>query len=80
MIAGHITKKDARKRMAIGERHFRRLFEAYKAGGDAALVHKSRGTVSTRAYPEEKKQKVITLYREKYEGFGPTLNAACMKV
>jgi len=75
VIAGHITKKDARKRMAVGDRHFRRLFHAYQAGGDAALVHKSRGKVSTRAYPEEKKQKIIALYREKYEGFGPTFAA-----
>jgi transposase len=72
VIAGFISKKDARKRLALGDRQFRRIFAAYKANGDKALVHKSRGKTSTRAYPAEKKEKILSIYREKYLDFGPT--------
>lgn len=73
IFSSHISKKDARKRLKISARQLRRLLANYRQGGDAALLHKSRGKRSTRAYPEEKKTRVLTLYREKYAGFGPTL-------
>ena len=72
VIAGFISKKDARKRLALSSRQFRRIFTAYNANGDKSLVHKSRGKPSTRAYPAEKKKKILAIYREKYWDFGPT--------
>ncbi len=72
VVAGNISKKDARKRLKIGPRQLRRSFARFLAEGDAGLVHKSRGKRSTRAYPEETKSKILRLYREKYLDFGPT--------
>lgn len=72
ILAKNISKKDARKRLQISSRQLRRLIVKYKQEGDAALVHKSRGKPSTRAYPEEKKTKILQIYREKYMDFGPT--------
>src|SRR5665648_996022 len=72
VIAGFISKKDARKRLTLSSRQFRRIFVTYKANGDKGLVHKSRGKTSTRAYPEEQKEKILAIYREKYLDFGPT--------
>jgi transposase len=69
---GQIRKKDARKRLRIGDRQLRRLIAKYRREGDEGLVHKSRGKRSTRAYPEEKKQKILQAYRERYRDFGPT--------
>src|SRR3990167_10409576 len=71
--AKNISKKDARKRLHISARQLRRLIAKYKQEGDAALVHKSRGKRSTRAYPDEIKSKTLSIYREKYVDFGPTL-------
>jgi len=73
IAAKHISKKDARKRLHISARQLRRLIAKYKQEGDVALVHKSRGKRSTRAYPDEIKSKVLGIYREKYVDFGPTL-------
>lgn len=73
IAAGNISKKDARKRLKISARQLRRIIAKHKKEGDCGLVHQSRGKRSTRAYPEEKKTKVLQLYREKYGDFGPTL-------
>jgi len=73
IAAKNISKKDARKRLHISARQLRRLIAKYKQAGDAALVHKSRGKRSTYACSEEKKSKILQIYREKYIDFGPTL-------
>lgn len=73
IAAKNISKKEARKRLHIGARQLRRLIAKYKQEGDAALVHKSRGKRSTRAWPDEIKSKILSVYREKYVDFGPTL-------
>lgn len=72
IAAKNISKKDARKRLQISDRQLRRLIAKYKQEGDSALVHKSRGKPSTRAYPDAKKAKILQIYREKYIDFGPT--------
>ncbi len=72
VIAGFISKRDAKKRLAISSRQFRRIFAVYKANGDKGLVHKSRGKTSSRTYPADKKEKILGIYREKYLDFGPT--------
>lgn len=73
ILLGQIRRKDARKRLRISDRQLRRLIAKYREEGDEGLVHKSRGKPSTRAYPDEKKQQVLKIYREKYMDFGPTL-------
>lgn len=75
VIAGFIRKKDARKHLGLSSRQFRRIFANYKGCGDIALVNKSRGKPSGRAYPVEMKEKALLIYREKYVDFGPTLAA-----
>lgn len=69
----NISKKEARKRLQISARQLRRLIVKYKQDGDVALVHKSRGKRSSYACPEEKKSKILQVYRKKYIDFGPTL-------
>ncbi len=75
VIEGHICKKDARRRLGMSDRQFRRIFVKYRREGDSALVHKSRGKASTRAYPLWHKAKVLNVYCDKYLEFGPTLAA-----
>jgi len=50
-----------------------RIVGRVKEEGPQGVVHQSRGRESNRKYPEEFKERVIELYRQNYEGFGPTL-------
>ena len=72
---GHLTKKDAAKRLYLSYRQLRRIYNRYVKEGDEGLIHKSRGKASNNAYPIEMKNAVIKLYEEKYWDFGPTLAA-----
>jgi hypothetical protein len=59
--------------LSLSVRQIRRIVKRVKAEGDRGVVHRSRGRFSNRAFPGKNKERVIELYREKYEGFGPTL-------
>jgi REP element-mobilizing transposase RayT len=43
--------------------------------GAAGIRHKSRGRQSSRKTPKKLSERLIELYRQKYQGFGPTLAA-----
>lgn len=68
-----LSQKDAVLRLKLSYRQVKRRYNRYLREGDAGLVHKSRGKPSTRAYSQEKRERVIELYQEKYIGYGPTL-------
>lgn len=70
---GELSQKDASKRLYLSYRQTKRVYQKYLKEGDEGLVHKSRGKESTRAYPQEMKETVLSLYQEKYWDFGPTL-------
>jgi molybdenum-dependent DNA-binding transcriptional regulator ModE len=73
--AGHRTLASAAPLLGVSYRHVRRLYKAFVAGGDAALVHKARGRPSNRGHGPDVKARVLARYRERYVGFGPTLAA-----
>ena len=73
VLSHHITKNEAATRLNISYRHLNRLLKDYALGGDASLVHKSRGKPSSRAYPADVKEKVLKLYRTHYKSYGPQL-------
>ena len=52
-----------------------RRLRRYRAGGDAGLVHASRGRLSNRAYSQELRDRAVELVGTQYKGFGPTLAA-----
>lgn len=70
---GSITQLDASKRLCLSYRQTKRTYQRYLKEGDAGLIHRSRGQASPRAFSVPMKEKVITLYNEKYWDFGPTL-------
>lgn len=72
---GHITQKAAASMLGLSERQVRRLVRAVKKEGDYGVVHKNRGRRSNRKKPDKMRIKVISLYRRRYQGFGPTLAA-----
>lgn len=84
-VLSRVADKDLRVRHAaemlgVSYRQAKRLWKRYQQEGAKGLVHRSAGRSSNRAKPEEFKQKVLRLVREKYGGdqekrFGPTLAA-----
>jgi transposase len=61
--------------LSLSVREIRRMVKRVRGEGDRGVIHRSRGRSSNRAFPGKNKDRVIELYREKYEGFGPTLAA-----
>lgn len=68
-----ISQKEAAEALSLTERHVRRLFAGYKKEGAIALVSKKRGAPGNHRLPSGVKDLVISLIREKYPDFGPTL-------
>ncbi|MDR3355799.1 MAG: helix-turn-helix domain-containing protein [Spirochaetaceae bacterium] len=72
---GKMTLKAAAGQMRVGYRQWIRLCRAYREGGDAALVHGSRGKQSSRRTTEETRERAVELYRRRYSDFGLTFAA-----
>ncbi len=72
---GQLSLKQAAIRLEISYRQARRLLKRLRKYGAAGLVHKSRGRPSNRTKPLQFRQKVLKIYKELYDGFGPTLAA-----
>ena len=75
LVAKRIKQKHASLQLGISVRQVRRMVKRYKLEGISGLVHKSRGRIGNRAFTQEKKQQVITLIKEQYPDFGPTLTS-----
>lgn len=73
-----MTLREASARLGVCYRQVCRLWQRYRAHGDAGLVHRSRGRVPNRRIDPAVRAAVMAHYRHRYEGFGPTL--ACEKL
>lgn len=67
---GHLTLKEAAKRLKISYRQSKRIWKRYQEEEDGGLIHRSRGRRSSHAYPEDFKTMVISTYQKRYTGFG----------
>jgi transposase len=68
-----ITQREAAERLGLSVRQVKRLYRAWKAGGDAELVSGHRGRVSPRRMGEETLLKIESLLRNTYPDFGATM-------
>ncbi len=75
VFEGVIKQVEASELLLLSDRQIRRLINRVKIEGDIGVAHKSRGKPSGRKLPKNIRDKVITLYRERFVGFGPTLAA-----
>lgn len=73
VINKRITQVTAAAIIGLSERQIGRLTKAVRKEGDRGVAHKSRGKTSNRKISEEVKEKVLRLYKDKYQDFGPTL-------
>lgn len=75
IVEGRMTIREVCEKLGLSYRQCRRSFKRYRQEGDRGLVHANRGRRSNRGKLAEFRQAVLELYRERYEGFGPTLAA-----
>ncbi|TSA00336.1 MAG: ISNCY family transposase [Deltaproteobacteria bacterium] len=75
---GRVTLKIAALRLGVTYRQLRRIWKRFQDEGDPGLIHRGRGRPSNRSKPVSLRHRAIRRYRERYEGFGPTL--ACEKL
>ena len=75
VTAGRMTLKRAAELLSLSYRQVLRAYARFRAEGDRGLMHRRRRQASNRRTAEAVKAAVLTRYRERYEGFGPTLAA-----
>lgn len=73
VLEGELKQVDAAGMLSMSTRQVRRIVERIRNEGDEGVIHKLRGEESNRKTADKVKDKIIRLYRKKYEGFGPTL-------
>ena len=70
-----LTTKAAGQLLGLERRQVFRLLKAYRTKGPSGLISKRRGRRSNRRKPEALRRAVLTIIRQWYWDFGPTLAA-----
>src|SRR5260370_5810894 len=73
--SGRLRVADACTLMGLSRRQVFRLLRGLRDGGAASLVSKRRGRPGNRQLPVAIRQLALTLVRDRYRDFGPTLAA-----
>jgi len=68
-----LKQTEAAEKLDLSYRQIKRITKRIKEEGDKGIAHRTRGQPSHNKMPDKVKNKVITLCRGKYKGFGPTL-------
>ena len=73
VVEGRLRCFQAAERLELCERQISRLCRRYEAGGPAGLVSGKRGRPGNRKLDEGLALRALTIIRERYADFGPTL-------
>ncbi|KAA1185243.1 ISNCY family transposase [Rhizobium tropici] len=73
VIAGRMTMVSAAQVLDLSERQVRRLLERIRTRGAASIRHKAIGRPSNNRISDGVRDYAVTLVRERYADFGPTL-------
>lgn len=73
-----IKQEDASKQLDISVRQVQRILQQYRLYGSAGLISKKRGSPSNNSISHNIANQAISIIRDKYPDFGPTL--ACEKL
>ncbi|QDU92491.1 ISNCY family transposase [Lignipirellula cremea] len=76
--SGTMSLRQASEVLGVSYRQAKRIWSRYQQQGDAGLLHQARGRASNRQPTAETKERALTLYREQYADYGPTLAAECL--
>ncbi len=75
---GKLSVAAAGRLMGVCYRQAKRIWHRFKQGGDAGLVHRSRGQRGPRRKAAGMQRQVLARYQQRYPDFGPTLAAEKM--
>jgi hypothetical protein len=75
LVAGRVGVDDAAALMGVTRRQVFRLRKAFLADGPAGRASRLRGKPGNRRVPDPIRRQVLSIIRERYAGFGPTLAA-----
>ena len=75
---GLFKLREAAALMRVSYRQAKRIWHRFKKGGDAGLVHRSRGQPGPRRKAAGLQRQVLARYQQRYPDFGPTLAAEKM--
>jgi len=75
VINNKITQLEAANVLSLSTRQIRRIAKEVRVQGGIAMMHKSRGRLSNRATHQGTKDKILSLCKSKYQGYGPTFTA-----
>lgn len=67
--AAEFSQLEAAELLGVGERTFRRWRQRYEEDGDAGLLDRRLGKVSSKRVPADREAEVEALYRDRYNGF-----------
>jgi len=70
---GELKLREATELLEISYRQGKRIYKRYREKGEKGLVHRLRGRPSNSRKDAALREAVLDRYRERYEGFGPTL-------
>jgi len=68
-----INQQEASEFLKLSDRQIRRIVKRVKIEGESGVVHRSRGRPGNRSIKVSFRSKILKLYRNCYEDFGPTL-------
>ncbi len=72
---GRLSVQNGANLLDVTKRQMFRLLKTYRTDGAAAIRHKARGKAPNNKIHKAKRDYAVTLLKEKYEDFGPTLAA-----
>lgn len=75
VIEKRLRRRDAASQLQLTERQVQRLMNRYRESGAAGLTNARRGKPGTHRIDDALRCQTLTLLRENYVGFGPTLAA-----
>ena len=75
VMEGELTQVEASEILSLSERQIGRIVKRIREEGEEGIQHRSRGRESSRRLPKKMKDRVVALYVQKYQGFGPTLTS-----
>lgn len=68
-----ISQQEAAELLGITDRQMRRIVSRVRDEGERGVAHRSRGRQGRRRIADGVRVRILDLYRERYQGFGPTL-------
>jgi len=73
VIDQQINQQQAADYLDLSDRQVRRIVKRVREQGDRGVIHRLRNQPSCHRIDQKTRQRIVEVYRKKYEGFGPTL-------